>query len=146
MISSSTVQTILAVDDEAEILDLIKEILNSDRHNLIVTVRPRHALEILRSGTTIDLLLTDMIMPEVRGLELIEEVRALGLKTKVIIMSGYNDQIIEHVNENIHGFLKKPFDCTQLLSMVNKILDSTRIEPLQEDHGDMLVKPRRTRG
>jgi two-component system cell cycle sensor histidine kinase/response regulator CckA len=91
------------------------------------------ALELCRSrGTSVDLVLSDVVMPDLRGPEMALRVRELLPHVKIILMSGYPD--LGDVSQILPGphdtFLKKPVSVQVLLRTVRKVLDSTaRKEP-----------------
>ncbi|MGM0628658.1 MAG: response regulator, partial [Candidatus Fermentibacterota bacterium] len=85
------------------------------------------ALELLRGFRgTIDLLLTDIIMPDMDGTTLYAEVRQIGPDIRVLYMSGYTRDVISSRRpmEDGAGFLQKPFTLKTLAGMVRRVLDA----------------------
>jgi signal transduction histidine kinase/CheY-like chemotaxis protein len=120
------VETILLVEDEDTVRDLTRDILEAHGYTVL---EARHGAEALRISEqhagTIDLMLTDVVMPEMGGREVAERLTVLRPATKVLFMSGYTDSAIVH-----HGlldagtaFLQKPFSATVLVRKVREILD-----------------------
>jgi DNA-binding NtrC family response regulator len=117
-------ENILLIEDERDVLDLTKQILMKHGYNVIATGDPRDGVKIFRTmNDRINLVITDMVMPEMNGKQVIEEIRTFDRDAKVMVASGYTDQILEGTKSLINGFIKKPFDSTQLLESVRRVLD-----------------------
>ena len=84
---SAVSRTILVVEDEAPIRDIFREFLGK-KHKLLLACDGREAIDILRSGQKPDLVITDLVMPNQEGLELIREIRKSYPATRIIAMSG----------------------------------------------------------
>ncbi|HXE80608.1 MAG TPA: response regulator [Vicinamibacterales bacterium] len=114
---------ILVADDEASIRELLGRTLSLAEYDVDVVVDGRSALERLRVDNY-DLLIADLRMPGVDGLQLIREARRFSSALKVIIITGYSSEsaAIEAVNLGVNGYLTKPFRVAQVLSAVAKTL------------------------
>ncbi len=87
-LNKSTVsRTVLVVDDEPAVRGIFTEFLGR-KHNLLLACDGREALEILRRGAHPDLVITDLVMPNQEGLDLIREIRRTRPETRIIAMSG----------------------------------------------------------
>src|SRR5436190_21665482 len=86
--TGSPEQTILIVDDEEEVLQAVCETLRDSGYRLISTTDPYHALTILRTGTPVHLLVTDLFMPTMGGAELLSESRNIRPDLKVVLLTG----------------------------------------------------------
>jgi two-component system, cell cycle sensor histidine kinase and response regulator CckA len=131
-------RTILVVDDEPHIRSLLKSILERERYRVLEAANGRQALGICdEQGETIDLLLTDIVMPELDGLELAELVSARNPRMRILYMSGKCD--IEAVQRNIvdrgFGFVRKPFAIDALVVRIREFLagESGRKGPAHEE-------------
>src|SRR5919201_1937395 len=80
-------KTILCVDDNDQLLSIRKVILETRGYRVVTANSAREALEIFKAGA-IDLVLTDLVMPEVDGTELIEKIKAISPQTPAILFSG----------------------------------------------------------
>jgi excisionase family DNA binding protein len=114
---------ILVADDEASIRELLGKTLALAEYHVDVVVDGRSALERLRVENY-DLLIADLRMPGIDGMQLIREARRFNTNLKVIIITGYSSEsaAIEAVNLGVNGYLTKPFRVAQVLSAVAKAL------------------------
>ena len=121
-------ETILVVEDEADILEMTSNMLHSLGYTVLAAEDPLQALEICDAlEGRIDLLLSDVIMPNMNGRELAERLRQLYPGIKCLYMSGYTADIIAHqgvLDEGIH-FLQKPFSHAALAAKVREALADT---------------------
>ncbi len=120
------VRTILAVDDDSGLLSIIEEIVQTKGYHLLLAENGVQALEVAEgSRKAIDLLLTDVFMPEMNGLELAGTFENRFPQTKILFMSGYMcpSKAIQEGHEEEKAFLQKPFSAQTLLAEMEKILD-----------------------
>jgi DNA-binding NtrC family response regulator len=121
--------TILVVDDEPRIRSLVKSVLERHGHRIIEASDGVEALRVWeRSPESVDLLLTDIVMPGMDGLDLAQHLSSRSPRVRVLYMSGKCE--IEAVQEQIRrrgfGFIRKPFDIDNLSLAVTKILVQPR--------------------
>jgi len=119
-------ETVLVVEDEAAVRALVRTILRSRGFRVLVAGDGREALELIAAHEgTIDLLLTDVVMPEMSGRDLAEKVLALHPRIQVLYMSGYTTDIISEggLLERGVNFLQKPFGPDLLGQTVRQLLD-----------------------
>ncbi|HWC50428.1 MAG TPA: response regulator [Nitrospira sp.] len=110
---------ILVVDDERPIRSLLRAALEGDGHQVFEAGNGRLGLELYRERF-VDLIITDLVMPEMNGLELISELTK-SAQVKVIAMTGDSDATGRLTAARLLGarqILRKPFDLTTLLDMV----------------------------
>jgi PAS domain S-box-containing protein len=116
---------VLVVEDEEELLSFLCSTLESHGYTTLYTTSPQHALK-LCSGLTgrLDLLITDVIMPEMNGKELQKRVEVLFPGTKTLFISGYTADVVAErgILEKETNFLQKPFTPATLLKKVHTIL------------------------
>jgi DNA-binding NtrC family response regulator len=113
-------ETILVVDDEAEVRALVREILTQHGYTVIDTGDPFEARRIAEAQP-INLLLTDVVMPIMNGLELAQRVEASSPTTKVLLMSGYATAAVKGSGRPL---VAKPFRSSDLVNAVRQMLDS----------------------
>jgi len=119
-------ETILVVEDQKEVRDLIHHALNQYGYTIIIARDGLEALEICRkTNQKIDLILTDVIMPHMNGPQLVRKMLQLYPNIRVIFMSGYTDKSIpkEELNRLNATFIQKPFSHNQLIEKIRELLN-----------------------
>jgi two-component system, cell cycle sensor histidine kinase and response regulator CckA len=115
-------ETILLVEDEAEVRDLTKEVLELSGYQVIAAATPGEAIQ-LAASARYDMLLTDVVMPEMRGGELARRLVAMRPGLKTLFISGYPDGEALLGEEGPTSFLQKPFSLDELARAVRLLLD-----------------------
>lgn len=120
-------ETILIVEDDPVILDMEKEMLQKLGYSVIAAGTPGEAIRLTREAQDeIHLYITDVIMPEMNGRELIEKLRDIRPDMKYIYMSGYTSDVIAHqgvLEKGVH-YIPKPFSLQSLALKVREVLDN----------------------
>jgi PAS domain S-box-containing protein len=119
--------TILIVEDEAGIRSLVQKFLRKHGYEILEAANGEEALRMVQaSGETINLLITDMIMPHMGGRELVDQLSGPGGDLKILYISGYTDDSAVYAAELPPGsaFLQKPFTLSSLLEKVRGLLES----------------------
>jgi signal transduction histidine kinase/CheY-like chemotaxis protein len=117
-------ETILLVEDEDALRALGREALRMRGYNVIEASNGRDALDIFVAyANQIDLVVTDVVMPQLSGVDLIEKLRVHGPDLKVLFISGYTDRIDE-IERSGYRLLQKPFSPDQLVKAVTETLAS----------------------
>ena len=119
-------ETILVVEDEAMVRDLTLEVLKESGYTVISAERPDDALRICaQNPAPIDLLLTDVVMPGMSGLELAERLKPERPKMKVLYVSGYTADAVARrgMSDPKTAFLQKPFAPGALVRKVREVLE-----------------------
>ena len=119
-------ETILLVEDEAMVRELTLEVLKESGYTVIAAERPDDALKICEQNQgTIDLLLTDVVMPGMSGLELAERLKPVRPKMKVLYVSGYTADAVARrgMSDPKTAFLQKPFAPGALVRKVREVLE-----------------------
>ncbi len=119
-------ETILIVEDEDTVRELAQRILEQQGYNVLTARRPSHATPLCAQyGSAISLLITDVVMPEISGQELVRRLKGSCPGMKILYISGYTDDTIDrHSLSNDNAtFLEKPFSPTELARQVRQILD-----------------------
>jgi two-component system cell cycle sensor histidine kinase/response regulator CckA len=115
-------ETILLVEDEAEVRDLTKQALELNGYQVIAAATPGEAIQ-FAAGARYDMLLTDVVMPEMRGGELAQRLVAMKPGLKTLFISGYLDGEALLGEEGPTSFLQKPFSLDELARAVRHLLD-----------------------
>ena len=120
-------ETILLVEDEISILQLIMMMLEHQGYTVMTASTPGAAITLARAHPgEIDLLMTDVVMPEMNGGDLARKLLSFYPNLKRLFMSGYTANVIAHqgvLEEGVH-FIQKPFRNQDLATKVRDILDS----------------------
>ena len=115
-------KTILVVDDEGFLVDIIFEILDSHGYHVLTATSGEEALQIAKKGSVIDLLLSDLIMKPMNGLELAAELKQSNPQIKVLFMSGHTEDYIRGLGIYTVPFLIKPISADDLLEKIPQLL------------------------
>jgi DNA-binding NtrC family response regulator len=115
------VQTILVVDDEEVVRSVVRDMLESDAYSILDTGDPQHALRIARERP-VHLLLSDVVMPLMKGPELAAKVLAVSPSTKILLMSAYP---MSEVAASGRAFISKPFSMQSLNDKVRHVLEQS---------------------
>jgi two-component system cell cycle sensor histidine kinase/response regulator CckA len=118
-------ETILVVEDEARLRTAVREILESLSYRVLTAANGQEALEVYRSAKKIDLVLADLVMPEMGGKQLIQELGREDPDLKALVITGYvmETNLQELEEKGFLGVINKPFDADRLAKMVRRTLD-----------------------
>ncbi len=119
-------ETILLVEDADSLRELIRTILDSFGYRVLAASRGDEGLELARAHDgEIGLLVSDVVMPEMSGTDLADQLLEIMPAVQVLLISGYPSQraiTVGHTDERIH-FLQKPFSAMELARMIRSILN-----------------------
>lgn len=119
-------ETVLVVEDEKSILKLCKTMLEELGYTVLTAESPGRAIRLVREYTgRIHLLITDVVMPEMNGRELTEQIRAIHPGIKHLYMSGYTANAITHrgvLDRGVH-FIQKPFSVMALAQKIRETME-----------------------
>jgi len=117
-------QTILVVDDNGTILYIVKTVLEKNNYRVLSTTSAQEAINIVtNSETRVDLLLTDVVMPEMSGQELSKKLISILPHLKTIFMSGFSKDLtnLNELAEN-ERFISKPFKMREFTATIKAML------------------------
>jgi two-component system, cell cycle sensor histidine kinase and response regulator CckA len=129
--STTGSETILVVEDEEGVRSMINLALSSAGYKVIETLDPERALATCAAYKgTIDLLLTDVVMPKLSGQVVAERVTSMRPGIKVLYMSGYTDDAVLHhgVLSQDSPFLQKPFSPYALRKKIREVLGNKQLK------------------
>jgi DNA-binding NtrC family response regulator len=117
-------KTLLLIDDEPNIIEIVFAMLERPDLQLRLAHNGEEALDILRRYP-VDAILSDIRMPRMNGVRLVQEVRKLGLVTPVLLMSGYADysELLTALRAGVIDIVEKPFSLDQLVKSVDHVLE-----------------------
>ncbi|MBX7219133.1 MAG: response regulator [Blastocatellia bacterium] len=122
-------ETILLVEDEEQLRELMGEALRRQGYQVLEATNGEGALVIFQQqGETIELLVTDVVMPKMSGPELAKYIHKARPDLRVVFMSGYSRELSATSNGNSDGlpFLWKPFEPDELIRKVREVLDNRK--------------------
>jgi CheY-like chemotaxis protein len=122
----SGTETILAVDDDPAMLELVGEVLTPLGYNVLFAATGEEALQLAETRPEkIDLLLTDVVLPGIQGQELAEKILSNTPYVSVLFMSGYlcPSMAYDESQKKVEAFVQKPFAPNTLVRKMRKLLD-----------------------
>lgn len=118
---------IAIIDDEKDILEVLENFLSRDRNfNIDTFDNPVTGLSSVQNGSY-DLVLLDIMMPQMNGLEVLEKIKATNPDIEVVMMTAYDtlERTIEAHKKGAKNYLKKPFESLAYVKeKINKVLES----------------------
>jgi CheY-like chemotaxis protein len=121
-------EVILLVEDEEAVRSLARHVLQSCGYAVLEARDGREAIQIAEKQESIDILVSDVVMPHLGGRQLAEKIAAVRPDCKVLVLSGYtNDAVVRHGGlEAEFAFLQKPFTPSALARKVRSVLDEKK--------------------
>ncbi len=121
-------ETILVVDDEKNYLIVLEALLGPEGFEIVTSPRAIDALDLVRNSD-LDLIIADMKMPGMTGMELLEECKKIKPELPVIIMTAYGtiETAVEAMKKHAYDYITKPFQNEQLKLTVKKALENYRL-------------------
>jgi two-component system NtrC family response regulator len=121
-------ETILIVDDEKNYLVVLEALLAPEGYEILTTQKAKEALRLI-GESDLDLVITDMKMPGMNGMELLDESKRLKQELPVIIMTAYGtiEMAVEAMKKHAYDYITKPFQNEQLKLTVKKALENYRL-------------------
>ena len=119
---------ILLVDDEPGMLRYIRTLLEVDDHHVETAVTGEGALELVQKGLRPDLVLMDLLMPGIDGLETLEQMRKLQPGVKVVMLSCVNDtkKVVQAIHLGATDYITKPFQKAELDKVIDQCLGTNQ--------------------
>ncbi len=120
---------ILAVDDDSSLLTMIAETLASDGHTVELADNASEALKKIHD-TLYDILLLDLIMPDMNGITLLKEAKKIQPDSEVIIITGFGDieTAVQAIKEGAYNYITKPFQIEKFLIDIQKALEKKYLQ------------------
>lgn len=111
---------LLFVEDEKDLLEIISDTLKKLQANFLTATNGKEALELIKENSDFDVLITDINMPVMDGLEMIKEIRKTNSDLMIIIMSAHTE--IEYIEQakkfGVNDYLLKPFDFIKFIDLI----------------------------
>ena len=124
--------TIMVIDDQPGIRRLLAEVLQEDGYNIVIAANGYEALQKVKE-TTPHLILMDMKMPGMDGLETFRELKKLGKAERVIMMTAYGELelVKEAMSLGAYKYITKPFDINVIKSLAEEALSTVDHDTLK---------------
>jgi two-component system cell cycle sensor histidine kinase/response regulator CckA len=117
--------TVLLVEDDPRVRSLAELILHKAGHDVVTTGGPIEAIAALKAQSDIDLVITDIVMPDMNGFDLAMELRRIAPGIRLVFMSGFTS---DHFKRTIDDpFLMKPFTVESLTNVVDQALNTVTV-------------------
>ncbi|MBI5213322.1 MAG: response regulator [Nitrospirae bacterium] len=131
--------SILVVDDDAGVLNFTSLLLEKHGYSVIPCGSSMDAMDAMRDKK-IDVVLTDIVMPEMSGIELLENVHTTDPDIPVILMTGYADmdKALEAIKKGAFDFITKPYKADYLVYSIEKAVNYHRLIKMEKDYKNTL--------
>ena len=122
-------ERILVVDDERGMRELLRITLKKEGYKVSTASSAQEALDLLDKGL-FDLVITDIKMPQLSGIELLKRIKALDPGVPVIMITAYAsvDTAVEAMKEGAYDYISKPFNVEELKHLIRNVLEKRRLE------------------
>jgi putative nucleotidyltransferase with HDIG domain len=123
-------ERILVVDDEETIREIVSSMLSSARYQTSQAANGIEALALLHSGEEFDLVISDILMPEMDGFDLLERTKEHFPSMQVVMVTAVSDisAALQAIRNGAYDYLMKPFEREQLLAVVRRALEKRRLQ------------------
>ncbi|UCE55673.1 MAG: sigma-54-dependent Fis family transcriptional regulator [Desulfobacterales bacterium] len=121
-------ETILIVDDEKNYLTILSAVLDEEGFEILTALSGQEALDIQKTSD-VDLILTDMKMPEMDGIELLEHIKVIDPDLPVVMMTAHGtvDKAVEAMQKGAYTYILKPFENERLILYVKKAISMFQV-------------------
>jgi len=119
---------ILIIDDEPGVRITLKTMLQVEGHEILLAENGTEGMEVIKENIgELDLVITDILMPDMDGIQIINETKALNANLPVVAISGGGNRLdaddpLVMATETASGIIRKPFNTKELNDVVNKFL------------------------
>jgi len=131
--------SVLVVDDDPDVLQFTSLLLQKHGYSAVPCSSSAEAMDVLKDKK-VDVVLTDIVMPEISGIELLEKMRNLYPETPVILMTGYadTDKAIEAIKKGAFDFITKPYKADYLVHSIERAVNYQRLIRMEKDYKNTL--------
>jgi diguanylate cyclase (GGDEF)-like protein len=124
--------SILVVDDDPAALETLAELLIEAGYRVLAATGGQQALALLKQQTGIDLIVSDLMMPEINGIALTKEIHSMELNIPIIVITGFAtiELAVETMKAGAADFITRPFNNEQIKITIKKVLETKRLQKL----------------
>lgn len=111
---------ILFIDDDEILLETVKLVFTDLNYEVITCTNGKDAIQIA-GNSDFDLIITDYLMPEMNGIEVITKLKEMGITTRIYILTGHidEDNFITNANKaGVSGIMEKPFEISKIITLL----------------------------
>jgi len=121
------------IDDDPTAGDLFRRFARNKHYDILIFKDPLDALQDIRENSS-DLVITDLSMPGMSGLELLEFIRQTDIEVPVIMITGFSteDNAIKALRLGATDFIKKPYDADELIQQVDEVLEKSEVRKIEK--------------
>lgn len=115
---------LLFVEDEIDLINILSETLNKLEINFLIAKNGKEGISLLKDNPTIDLIITDINMPIMNGLDMIQEIKdKINPKMKFVVMSAHTEEEYRKKADllGVENYLYKPFDFLKFIDLIVKM-------------------------
>jgi CheY-like chemotaxis protein len=119
-------ETVMIIDDEESIVRMLTDVLSHNGYTVVSETSANEGIKLFeKKKDDVDLVLLDIIMPELNGVDVLGELKKINPDIKVLLASGYNkmDQNEDLIEKGASGFISKPFRIFELLKRIRGLLE-----------------------
>jgi len=127
-LNSKIMSRILVIDDERSIRNTLKDILEYEKYEVELAEDGKKAIELFRN-TEFDIVLCDIKMPGMDGIEVLEHLTAINADIPVVMISGHGniDTAVESIKKGAYDYIEKPLDLNRLLITIRNAMDKSNL-------------------
>ncbi|PJB32387.1 MAG: hypothetical protein CO109_04885, partial [Deltaproteobacteria bacterium CG_4_9_14_3_um_filter_65_9] len=121
-------QSVLVVDDEPQVRNLLVDLFGSYGHEVVGAGEGQAGIDLLKQRK-FDLLLVDLSMPGMGGIDVLREMKALEIQIPSIVITGFGSiqSAVEAVRLGAYDYITKPFNIDELMITVNRVFDHMKL-------------------
>lgn len=113
---------LLIIDDNNDLRTLLKDYFEALDYEVLEASSGRQGLEVLKAEGEIGAVITDIIMPDMNGLDMIRALRKFNRRMPVLVMSGYEEELAQVKRLGVHGTFSKPPNLEEIKNLVELVL------------------------
>ncbi|MBN1551204.1 sigma-54-dependent Fis family transcriptional regulator [bacterium] len=123
-------KTILIIDDEQSMCDFLSILLEKEGYTILSTTNSREALNIIQRNDCVDMVITDIMMPEIDGMELLKRIKLYNPNIVVIMITAYatTENAIAAMKQGAYDYVTKPFKVDEIKIIVEKAFESIKLK------------------
>jgi len=139
---NSLKERVLILDDEAHVLDVLEQYLSEEGYDCLATISPLEALEILKAPTHFSVLLTDLKMPEMSGMDVVRTAKQYDADLAIIVVTALFDvqKAIQAMRVGADDYVLKPFDLNEISLSVSRAIEKRNLIIRSREHREDLER------